>query len=210
MAKDAMDEQAMDMAAAKAALRAQARTRRATLPPSVRTVRGEAFARHALALIRARLPLPGPVACTWSMPTEPPTDPLIARLQAADIEVVTPRIEGEGDLAWIRTLPSTPLGTGPLGIRTPIGGERVHLADCAVILVPALALDPSGCRLGQGGGYFDRALGAIATQVDGGPLRIGMAYADEVLPDLPAEPHDQGVDLILTETGVTQVRPVAP
>lgn len=193
---------ARDDRQAKAALRAQARSRRAALSPAVRTAHGRAMAGHAWDLIRARLPLAGPVACTWSMPTEPPTDPLITQLLQAGIEVVTPRIVDGVQLHWIRTTVDTELRAGPLGIRTPEGMAGVELAGCSVVVVPALALDRSGNRLGQGGGYFDRALAELPPHAHGGPLRIGMAFADEILPELPREEHDQPVDLILTQEGV--------
>jgi 5-formyltetrahydrofolate cyclo-ligase len=72
-------------------------------------------------------------------------------------------------------------------------------------VLPALALDRFGTRLGQGGGYFDRALGELRPHTLGGPLRIGMTFAAEVVAHLPRQAHDQGVDLILTEEALTEV-----
>lgn len=216
-----MDESADRDSQTKAALRAEIRARRAGLDPSIRDARGLAIAECALEVLSARLPLSGPVACTWSMRTEPETDPLIARLLALRLEVATPRIiesrkgdagsgssdipDSSGTLEWIPTTADTELLAGPWGIRTPVGDGRVDLASCSVIVLPALALDRHGTRLGQGGGYFDRALAGIATHADGGPLRIAVAYSDEVVERLPRQPHDQGIDLILTESGVTEV-----
>ena len=195
-----------DLASArKTILRAQVKERRACLHQHIRDARGIAIGNHAWSVLAERLPIAGPVACTWSMPTEPPTDPLIARLQAAEIEVLTPRIVDNQALVWVPTRADTELAPGPLGIRTPIGPDEVDLATCAVIFVPALALDRRGTRLGQGGGYFDRALSALPPSDAGGPLRIGVAYANEVVDELPRQEHDQGVDLIVTESGVIPV-----
>lgn len=200
-----MVESSDPASARKAILRAQAKERRAAIDHRIREDRGTAIAQHAWGVLAERLPLAGPVACTWSLPTEPPTDPLIARLQAAAIEVLTPRIVDHQALIWVPTPADAELARGPLGIRTPIGRGEVDLATCAVIFVPALALDRHGTRLGHGGGYFDRALGVLPPHDAGGPLRIGVAYADEVVDRLPRQEHDQGVDLIVTESGVIPV-----
>jgi len=200
-----MEESADPIAQAKALLRSQIRARRSAMDPSIRQDYGQAMAEHARAYLQTGPPVTGPIACTWSMSTEPPTDPLISGLLASGLPVVTPRIEDELTLAWIRTTAQTELVPGPLGIRTPIGSQRVDLARCAVIVLPALALDRFGTRLGQGGGYFDRALGELRPHALGGPLRIGMAFAAEVVARLPRQAHDQGVDLILTEEALTEV-----
>lgn len=189
----------------KAALRGQARQRRARLDHGIRQARGKAIADRAWELLAELRPSAGPVACTWSMQTEPPTDPLIDRLREEGYEVVTPRIVQDRVLTWVPTPVGAELVQGPLGIRTPIGAGEVALGTCSAIVVPALALDRRGTRLGQGGGYFDRALGALPRHDAGGPLRIGVIYADELADHLPREEHDEGVDLIVTESDIIAV-----
>ena len=71
-----------------------------------------------------------------------------------------------------------------------------------VLLLPVVAVDPSGFRLGYGGGYFDRTLDALA---HGGmlPLCIGVGFALAQVDDIYAQPHDRRVDGLATETGLT-------
>ena len=75
------------------------------------------------------------------------------------------------------------------------------IASAEVVLVPALAVDRRGHRLGQGGGSYDRAL----PRTHG--LRIAVVFADEVLDEVPVEPHDAVVDGVLTEHGLVRFRP---
>jgi 5-formyltetrahydrofolate cyclo-ligase len=70
----------------------------------------------------------------------------------------------------------------------------------SVLLVPLLAFDADGYRLGYGGGYYDRTLEVLRTR---GPVRaIGIAYAGQEMPALPREAHDQRLDAVLTEQGL--------
>lgn len=200
-----MAESSDQVGALKASLRAQARQRRADLDEGLRRARGESIADRAGTVLAELGPSAGPVACTWSMSTEPPTEPLIDRLHDQGFAVVTPRIVQDRGLIWVPSPAGAELAPGPLGIRTPIGPGEVDLGTCSVIVVPALALDRRGTRLGQGGGYFDRALGAVPRHDAGGPLRIGVSYADELVDRLPREEHDEGVDLIVTESGIIPV-----
>jgi len=195
-------------AEAKAVLRHVIRELRRGRPEAERRHRSALIASHVLATIRSSVAVPARIACTWSMPTEPSTDALIERLQESGVEVLTPRIEQGRTMAWIRMVPNaaaTPgaLAPGALGIRTPVGDDRAPLSTCDAIVLPALAIDRRGLRLGQGGGYFDRALADLPAHADAGPLRIAMLYADEMIDELPAQPHDQPVDCAVTDAGVT-------
>ena len=195
-------------AESKAAVRQRIRQQRRELPDAERLRRGTLITDHALAVISAAVPSAARIACTWSMPTEPPTDDLIERLQHRGVEVLTPRIEPGWTMTWVRTPPqaaNTPgaLTAGTLGIRTPVGDDTAPLSTCAVIVLPALAIDRRGLRLGQGGGYFDRALGDLASHAEGGPLRMAMLYADELIDELPSQDHDQPVDCAVSDAGIT-------
>jgi len=85
--------------------------------------------------------------------------------------------------------------SGPHGVREPLEnwGEVVPDSLSAVI-VPGLAFGEGGERLGRGGGFYDRLLASSPT-----PLRVGIAPDSLVFPDLPLQPWDQPVDIILTE-----------
>jgi 5-formyltetrahydrofolate cyclo-ligase len=65
-----------------------------------------------------------------------------------------------------------------------------------VLLVPLLAFDASGYRLGYGGGFYDRTLALLQVPA------IGIAYAGQEVPSLPHEPHDRTLDMVLTEHGL--------
>ena len=92
-----------------------------------------------------------------------------------------------------------PLVRDAAGVRAP--GPEAPEAAPDLVVTPLLAFDRSGARLGQGGGYYDRTLQALRAR---GPVfALGLAYAGQESADLlPAEPHDQRLDAVLTEAGV--------
>ena len=86
---------------------------------------------------------------------------------------------------------------GTFGARIPSTGDWI---TPEILIVPLLAFSRSGGRLGYGGGFYDRTLeGLRATKPT---LAIGFAYAAQEMPDLPLEPTDQPLDLIVTEQGI--------
>lgn len=166
-----------------------------------RDTREHSLAETAIAeRVTKRLGLVSEVCCYLSMETEPGTDALIARLVRDGVRVHVPRVSGTA-MQWCEYAPGDGLRESDLGIREPIGEgvARVPAGADAVIL-PALAADALGNRLGQGGGFYDRALGSIPSQVEGGPLCIALVFDDEVLPLLPLESHDLRVDVVVTPT----------
>jgi 5-formyltetrahydrofolate cyclo-ligase len=83
------------------------------------------------------------------------------------------------------------------GIAEPRADTRIVAPD--IVLVPLLAFDAQGHRLGYGGGYYDRTLEALRSS--GKVLAIGIAYAGQEVKLLPREAHDHALDLIVTENG---------
>lgn len=139
------------------------------------------------------------IACYVSMPTEPGTDVLRTALRLAGHRVWVPRVEDQR-LVWVRIDEHTVWADSALGISEPTGpGVALPPGTTAVIFMPALAVDRDGNRLGQGGGFYDRALLDLPTHDDGGPLRVAIVFADEVLDTVPSEPHDLRVDAIVTD-----------
>lgn len=134
------------------------------------------------------------VACYVSRPGEPDTALLRQALQAAGARVVVPVVSGT-ELTWALDDPMAEWTVNEFGIPEP---ESAPIdAEPAVFVIPALAIDASGNRLGQGGGYYDRAL----AHVDG-PLVIALVFEDEVVDTLPTEEHDRTVDIAVTELSV--------
>ncbi|VXB68583.1 5-formyltetrahydrofolate cyclo-ligase [Aeromicrobium sp. 9AM] len=159
----------------------------------------EAIALHVLAapvVARAKR-----VACYLSMPSEPGTTPLIMGLLARGVEVIVPLSLDNRTLDWVTYEPESALVTTPLGIPEP-AGERLGsgaLDSCDVVIVPALAVDHAGYRLGRGAGYYDRALAGVRA-----PL-CALVFSHELLPEVPHEPHDVPVQLAVTPGGVFRV-----
>ncbi len=137
------------------------------------------------------------VACYFSLATEPSTAPLLDELWAAGIVVLTPRVRGT-ELEWIHSLPESPYTSGAFGIREVQGGHAEALVEADLVFMPALAVSTSGVRLGQGGGFYDRALSRLE-QI---PLLIALLYAEEDSIDVPGQAHDVPVDVVATERGI--------
>jgi 5-formyltetrahydrofolate cyclo-ligase len=185
-------------------MRARVRAARAARSEADRTAAGAALAGWATSLLPDS---PGAVSCYLSMPGEPDTGPLLEAAWAAGHAVRVPRIRGR-ELDWVGVRPGTELRRGPLGIREPVGEalDPAGLADLDVMLIPGLAVDRAGRRLGQGGGYYDRVLAAVPAHAGGGPLVVAVLFDDEVRDDVPVEPHDCRVDAALTPGGVVRFR----
>lgn len=176
--------------AAKAAARKLARSKRAGL------ANAEAPARLAEALLAHYPPPAGAIiAGYWPMGDEMDPRPLMLALatrgHALALPVTPPRGQPLAFRAWA---PGTALRAGPMGTSEPVAGEELR-PD--ILLVPLLAFDRTGRRLGYGGGYYDRTLAALP-----GAKAIGIAYAGQEMPEVPAGPQDFRLPLIATEAGV--------
>ena len=181
---------------AKQALRSGLRAaRQARAEPERRAAAGRLAANAAL-LVPAD---PSDIACYVSTPVEPATDVLITALRLAGHRVWAPRVSGDR-LMWVRIGEETTWSIGAFGIREPGGtGMAVLPGTTALVFMPALAVDRAGNRLGHGGGFYDRAMLDLPTQADGGPPRVALVFADEVLDAVPIEPHDLRVDAVITD-----------
>jgi 5-formyltetrahydrofolate cyclo-ligase len=135
------------------------------------------------------------------MPSEPGTAPLISTLLGRDVEVLVPLIRANHALDWIVYDPAAPTTAGRLGVAEPVGlplGPDA-LGTCDVVIVPALAVDHLGHRLGRGAGYYDRALADVRAPV------CALVFAHELLPEVPHEPHDVPVQMAVTPGGLFRV-----
>ena len=180
-------------------LRTELLRRRRDMSTAVRTVAAEAIALHLLAapvISSARR-----IACYVSMASEPGTGPLIAGLIDRGIEVIVPRTVGDETLDWVTYDPAARTTRTALGIvepeGEPLGGSAID--ECALIVVPALAVDHAGQRLGRGAGYYDRALVAVTR-----PL-CALVFTHELLEFVPHEPHDIPVSMAVTPDGLFRV-----
>ncbi len=86
---------------------------------------------------------------------------------------------------------------GPFGTRTP--GDEAPEVTPRVVIVPLLAFDAAGWRLGYGGGYYDRTLAGLR-RGPGAVLAVGIAYQDQRVDAVPRAPYDERLDWVVTET----------
>jgi 5-formyltetrahydrofolate cyclo-ligase len=139
---------------------------------------------------------PGVVSGYYPTPREFDPLPLLRRLAADGWTLTLPAIAGEAPLVFHGWAFGAPLIPGQRGIMEPASGDILRPA---VLLIPLLAFDASGGRLGYGGGHYDRTLEALRRE---GPVKaIGLAFDAQEMPHLPFGPHDQRLDYILTPSG---------
>lgn len=140
--------------------------------------------------------LPGTASAYVAMEGEVNVTPLFDRLPGW--RWVLPRVEDDGELTFRDR--SVRREMHRWGMEQPLEqGPVIPVPEIDVFLVPGLGFDLSGRRLGRGGGFYDRVLAARR----GDSLAIGVTWSGGLLADLPVEGHDQGVDLIVTEAGLT-------
>ena len=146
-------------------------------------------------------PGPGIVAAYASFGTEPDTGPLLAGLLARGVRVLMPILENDNDLAWGWYSGPDSLvrgNSGPMSEPAVSLGKEAVLRASAVV-VPGLAVDTRGMRLGRGGGSYDRVLTRIAARPAAErPRTYALLYPAEVGVEVPADPHDQPVDAAVT------------
>jgi 5-formyltetrahydrofolate cyclo-ligase len=186
--------------ARKTALRDRLLTERDRRPLAELGGSARAIAEHLLAAPEMRRA--ATVAVYVSVGTEPGTGPLLEALAAAGKRVVLPVLLPDGDLDWAVYDGPASLVPARLGLLEPagprLGPDSVATAD--VVLVPALAVDRSGVRLGRGGGSYDRALARVPV----GTFICALLYDGELLDEVPRADHDRRVTAVVTPRGLTR------
>jgi len=149
------------------------------------------------------------ISAYWPMGSEMDPRPLMLRLAEAGADLCLPRLlEGpaRAPLRFHRWTPAEPLQQGPFGLMQPRPEAPGAVPD--LLLVPLLAFDESGSRLGYGGGYYDRTLAALRARKT--VVAVGVAYAGQEADHVPVNDHDQALDAVLTEKGWRPVGPRIP
>src|SRR5580693_7329224 len=179
--------------AEKAALRRQLLAARAQIPIPTRNDRARLIRDHLLSL--PQVGAAGTIAAYCSIGAEPSTHGLIFALWKRGSYVVLPVLLPDGDLDWASYEGPDSLAPGPRGLLQPVEPVRgpATVARADVVLVPALAVDSGGSRLGRGGGSYDRALARVGGQVP----TIALLYDGELFDRVPAEPHDRPVRAVV-------------
>lgn len=166
-------------------------TRRAAGPGE-----GVRAANHYLAAVPT--PAGAVVSGYWAIRDEIDAMPLLTRLAGAGFVCCLPAVVGKGRALEFRVwTPGAALSHGPFRIPEPVEGALP--AEPTHLLVPLLAYDREGYRLGYGGGYYDRSLRAL--RAERRIVAIGMAYTEQLMPDLPRDAQDEPLDWIVTERG---------
>jgi 5-formyltetrahydrofolate cyclo-ligase len=161
-------------------------------------------AQHAnLAHLAAPLAEQNAVCAFWPLPSEPLTLDLLDLLVGFGVTVLVPVVTGASPLDWVEYSVGDRAAEqpGPLGIVAPSGtrlGPQA-ITEASAILVPALAIDHEGQRLGRGGGHYDRSLALLGElAADERPALIGVLFDDEFVDLLPAAELDVPVDYVVT------------
>ena len=187
----------MDVTQAKHDLRSRMRAVRAAIPPEERL--------RLAAEVEARLrELPGLQAARTvllfsSFGTEIPTSGTISRLRSEGRRVLLPYLE-EDTLEAAEARPGDELVASGYGPKEPSNRIAVASAEIDAVIVPGLAFDRRGHRLGYGGGHYDRYLRRLGS----GPLRAGIGFAVQLVESVPAESGDERVDLVVTDKEVVE------
>jgi 5-formyltetrahydrofolate cyclo-ligase len=176
----------------KERLRSEMLTRRDALDESVRDQAADRIAKYALDLPEFRDITP--VGAYWPIRSEVDPRPLMEELIARGQDVALSQIL-HPHLSWRLWQPGDVLVKGGFGVREP-GPDAPEVFPKA-LLVPLVAFDRRGGRIGYGKGHFDRAIAALEAQHP--VLTIGLAYAVQEIDEVPVEPHDRLLDVIITE-----------
>ena len=179
----------------KLALRDQLVTARGRLPLAELAER--ALAVRDLLLEAPEVRRAATVAAYVSVGREPGTGALLDTLVATGKRVILPLLQPDNDLDWATYSGADALASAGRGLLEPtgprLGVDAVATADA--VLVPGLAVDQTGLRLGRGGGSYDRALGRVPV----GTFTCVLLNDDEVIDQVPAAAHDRRVAAAVTE-----------
>ena len=180
----------------KSQLRDQMRAARARLTEPDRAAAARALRDAVLELPQTAMA--GTVAAYYSVGTEPGSRSLVYALWKRGTYVLLPVLTAEGDLDWASYEGPESLVPGPRRLLEPSEPGRgvAAIARADLVIVPALAVDQAGNRLGRGAGCYDRALARVAPQI---PV-IALLYDHELIPEIPTEPHDRPITAVARPT----------
>jgi 5-formyltetrahydrofolate cyclo-ligase len=184
----------------KAELRRTALARRDALPAAARMAAAQTIAERGLPIDVE----PGAVVSGFSpLKSEISPLPLLRRLADAGVQLALPVVVGRGQPLIMRAWSfGAPLNSGVWGIREPPADARQVFPD--FLIVPLLAFDRTGHRIGYGAGYYDMTIARLRAMKQ--VTAIGIAFAAQEIPAVPATPRDARLDLVLTEHGVIDCR----
>ena len=128
-------------------------------------------------------------------------DPMISALLERGIEVAVPGVAERGrsmDAVGIESLDSSELDVDRFGIRVPRNRRPIDPAGLDLVVVPGMAFDPQGHRLGRGAGFYDHFLMSVSDRT----TRVGACFSLQLLSVIPTDEHDQRMHLVVTERDI--------
>jgi len=178
--------------AEKAAWRSRLLAARAALSSARLAAAAEEVTRHVLSGLAETTR----IAAYVPVGTEPGSLDLLDRLRERGTAILLPVVRPNMELDWAAYAGPAALTMGRWGLREPAGdrGEPVLLSSVEAVLVPALAVDRQGTRLGRGGGYYDRALAGVPAAV---PV-VALLHDGELVLHLPVDRWDRPVTAAVT------------
>ena len=184
----------------KARLREQVLALRDALPASERAAAATTIAARPFPLKVE----PGMMVSGFSpMKSEINPIPLMRRLADAGANLALPAIAGRGKPLTMRAWAfGEPLNSGQWGIREPF--PDAHAVEPDILIVPLAAFDRAGHRIGYGAGYYDMTINALRAKKP--VVAIGIAFAAQEIPSVPATERDARLDLVLTEREIIDFR----
>jgi 5-formyltetrahydrofolate cyclo-ligase len=188
----------MDQSAEKNALRQQLRQVLRGLSPEQRHLKSQAACRY---LIQSPEFTAAKVVMLYlSMSQEVDTAAIALRAWQDGKTVAVPKVflSDRTMLAVEIQSLDTAMRTTSVGVREPDVGQPIPIDFIDLVLVPGLGFSPNGARIGRGGGFYDRFLAQATFQ----GTTCGLAFEEQVLESLPMMPHDQHVNMLVTDTGI--------
>ena len=188
---------------AKASMRQQIRQAVLAVDPETRSGMNHHICTHLLTSCEFRCATGILLYCAC-FPEEIDTRPLVRSCKSTGRRLYLPRTVREGSRLKISLVddPDTQLAPGYCHIPEPRADlPEADLAEVDLIIVPGLAFDPTGFRLGRGGGYYDRLLSHVATSV----FTVGLAYEMQIVPEIPRGENDRPVRTVMTEQRIIRV-----
>jgi 5-formyltetrahydrofolate cyclo-ligase len=184
----------------KAHLRREAQARRDALPADVRQAAADAIAVREFPLAVA----PGAIVSGFMpLKSEISPLPLMRKLAGQGARLALPAIAGRGKPLMMRAWQfGAPLDRGQWGIREP--KPEAPEVDPDILLVPLLAFDRAGSRIGYGAGYYDMTIKRLRARKP--VMAVGIAFAAQEVAEIPTTDRDARLDLVLTECEVIDLR----
>jgi len=180
----------------KAGLRAEASALRRTVWLNSGAHAREALAANGAPLLEAVQA--ASAAGYFPLPGELDPLPLLTALHGRGLRLALPVVRPGPDLIFREWRPGAPLKRGKFGLQEPPDAYPELVPD--IVLVPLLAFDRAGNRIGYGAGYYDAALRKLRRR--GKVTAIGIGFDEQEFPEVPCEPQDEPMDLILTPSRV--------